>query len=71
MAAVLITGANGLLGSRLVARLAAEHCVIAQGRGPARGPAASAEYHDVDLMNPGALRALIAQWHVTRMAAAE
>ena len=57
---VLITGANGLVGSRLVARLADQEDVIAQGRGPARGPAQKVgRYHDVDLSQAGALRELI------------
>ncbi|MBS2024437.1 MAG: SDR family oxidoreductase [Deltaproteobacteria bacterium] len=33
---VLVTGANGLVGSRIVARLAEHHRVIAVARGPAR-----------------------------------
>ena len=58
---VLVTGANGLVGSRLVARLAREEQVIAQGRGAARGPAAAVDYRDLDLTHPGALRDLIAR----------
>lgn len=58
---VLVTGTNGLLGSRLVARLAREEHVVAQGRGPARGGAAAAAYHDVDLTARGALADLVAR----------
>jgi dTDP-4-dehydrorhamnose reductase len=55
---VLVTGANGLIGSRLVARLAAEHDVIALGRGPLRTNE-KVEYRPIDLLQPGLLRALI------------
>ncbi len=57
---VLVTGANGLLGSRVVARLAAAgEKVVAAGRGPRRGGPAEAEYVEIDLLRPEALRALI------------
>lgn len=92
---VLVTGANGLVGSRLVARLCRAHRVVAVGRGPPQaslagllqldaraeerlaappllpagshaapadgaGLRAGAEYVDVDLLLPDALRDLIA-----------
>jgi dTDP-4-dehydrorhamnose reductase len=57
---VLVTGANGLSGSRVVARLVrAGEQVIAAGRGPRRGVPSGAEYVDLDLLRPDALRALI------------
>jgi dTDP-4-dehydrorhamnose reductase len=58
---VLVTGANGLVGSRVVARLAAAgEKVVAAGRGPSRGGPAEAEYVEIDLLRPDALRVLIA-----------
>jgi len=54
---ILVTGANGLVGSRLVARLALEWRVVAVGRGPAR--VEGAEYHALELAERGPLRALI------------
>jgi dTDP-4-dehydrorhamnose reductase len=60
---VLVTGANGLVGSRVAARLAqAGHAVVATGRGPRREPIAglpAIEYVDADLARPGALRSAI------------
>ena len=55
---ILVTGANGLIGSRLVARLALEHEVIALGRGPPRANR-KIQYAQVDLLEPGKLRASI------------
>jgi dTDP-4-dehydrorhamnose reductase len=79
---LLVLGANGLVGSRLVARLLAPGVgapqgegpqaprrLLAVGRGPARGAAASLsgggsggrlEYLDLDLLRDDALRDLIA-----------
>ncbi len=46
----LVTGANGLVGSRVVARLAqAGERVVALGRGPRRAPASGAEYLELDI----------------------
>jgi len=57
---VLVTGANGLVGSCVVARLAAAgEKVVAAGRGPSRGGPAAVEYVELDLLRPEALRALI------------
>jgi dTDP-4-dehydrorhamnose reductase len=57
---VLVTGANGLVGSCVVARLAAAgEKVVAAGRGPRRGGPAAAEYVELDLRQPEALRALV------------
>jgi dTDP-4-dehydrorhamnose reductase len=57
----LVTGANGLVGSRLVARLsAAGERVFAVGRG-ARRFADSGEYRDLDLLAPASLAQLIAE----------
>ena len=57
--ALLVTGANGLLGSRVVARLAAQgEQVIAAGRGPSRFRG-SGEYVELDLAEAGRLRQLI------------
>jgi dTDP-4-dehydrorhamnose reductase len=59
---ILITGANGLVGSRLLARLAAEggHDVLAVGRGVLRSPAPPrVRYVELDLLSPDALQALI------------
>ena len=57
---VLVTGANGLIGSRVVARLLDEgEKLIATGRGPRRQLPASAEYVELDLMRPESLRELI------------
>jgi dTDP-4-dehydrorhamnose reductase len=55
----VVTGANGLVGSRIVARLVeAKERVVAVGRGPAR--VAAAEYVDIDLLaHPGKLGNLI------------
>ena len=57
---VVVTGANGLVGSRVAARLAqAGHAVVATGRGPRREPIArlpGIEYVDADVARPGALR---------------
>ena len=60
---VLVTGANGLVGSRVVARLAqARQPVIATGRGP-RGEAIAdlpgVEYVETDLARAGSLREAI------------
>jgi dTDP-4-dehydrorhamnose reductase len=58
---VLVTGANGLVGSRVVARLAAAgEKVVAAGRGPRRGGPAEADYVEIELLRPEGLRALIA-----------
>ena len=55
----LVTGANGLVGSRIVARLAkAGERVVAVGRGPRRSDG-SFEYLELDLRQPGKLGALI------------
>jgi dTDP-4-dehydrorhamnose reductase len=61
LSAILITGANGLIGSRLLARLAGKREVIAVGRGPQRAnsTAAGVRYIDLELGQPGRLRALI------------
>src|ERR1700737_4130322 len=59
---ILVTGANGLVGSRLLARLAAEggHDVLAVGRGMLRDPAPPrVRYVDLDLLRPDSLQALI------------
>jgi dTDP-4-dehydrorhamnose reductase len=59
---ILVTGANGLVGSRLLARLAAEggHDVLAVGRGVLREPAPQrVRYVEVDLLVPDSLQALI------------
>lgn len=56
---ILVTGANGLVGSRLVARLATGHPIVAVGRGEARFPVAGVEYVELDLQRPEALRELI------------
>jgi dTDP-4-dehydrorhamnose reductase len=58
---VLVTGANGLVGSCVVLRLAAAgEKVVAAGRGPRRGGPADVEYVELDLLRPESLRALIA-----------
>ncbi|HWE22939.1 MAG TPA: SDR family oxidoreductase, partial [Myxococcales bacterium] len=57
---VLVTGANGLIGSCVVARLdAAGEKVIAVGRGPRREVPPRAEYVELDLTGANALRELI------------
>jgi len=60
---VLVTGANGLVGSRVAARLAQEgHAVVATGRGQRREPIADLpgiEYLEADLARPGALRSAV------------
>ncbi len=70
-APVVVVGANGLVGSRLVARLAARQSVIAVARGAARAEMqmllaaqaqsgrATLEYEDLDLTLDGALKDLI------------
>lgn len=58
---IAVTGANGLVGARLCARLAGSHEVLAIGRGPARG--AAARYVEVDLAAAGALRAALDAFH--------
>ena len=56
----LVTGANGLVGSRIVARLhQAGEQVVAAGRGPRRD-AFGFDYVDLDLRNPERLAELIA-----------
>ena len=56
---VVVTGANGLVGSRIVARLLeAGEKVIAAGRGPQRG-GARCDYVDLDLREPQRLASLI------------
>jgi len=56
----LVTGANGLVGSRLVERLAAAgERVAATGRGPRRDALRGVEYVDLDLRNAGKLGELI------------
>lgn len=56
---VLVTGANGLVGSRLTALLASRgHAVTALGRGPRR-TAAGNDYHPVDLADAPALSAAV------------
>jgi len=56
----IVTGANGLVGSRIVARLAAAgEGVLAIGRGPRRFGAPSVEYVELDLRHPNELFALL------------
>ncbi|HZX95683.1 MAG TPA: SDR family oxidoreductase [Myxococcales bacterium] len=48
----VVSGANGLVGSRIVARLAeAGEKVIAVGKGPRRGNGAPVEYVEIDLLS--------------------
>ncbi len=55
---ILVTGANGLIGSRVVARLGARgHTVVALGRGPRR--LAAGDYRSVDLTDESALVATV------------
>jgi dTDP-4-dehydrorhamnose reductase len=57
---LLVTGANGLVGSRVVARLLlAGERVVAAGRGPRRVAGAAAEYVELDLLHPRELFALV------------
>ncbi|MFL5387997.1 MAG: SDR family oxidoreductase [Myxococcales bacterium] len=60
---ILVTGANGLVGSRVVARLArGQNAVVATGRGPRRqslGELPGIEYVETDLSRPGSLRELV------------
>lgn len=58
---VMVTGANGLVGSHLVARLAEAHEVVAVGRGDARlrGVSASSRYVSLDLADAHAMEALV------------
>ncbi|MGZ6123569.1 MAG: SDR family oxidoreductase, partial [Myxococcales bacterium] len=58
---IVVAGANGLVGSRIVARLAeAGERVVAVGRGPQR-VRAKAEYREVDLYrDPGGLAEIVA-----------
>src|SRR4051812_48420979 len=60
---ILVTGANGLVGSRIVARLAdARRPVIATGRGPRRDSLPDqpgVQYLQTDLTRPGSLREAI------------
>ncbi len=57
---VVVTGANGLVGSAVVARLAGAHDVVAVSRGPARVRAAgAARYVSVDLDDAVAAEALV------------
>ncbi len=68
MKKVLITGANGLLGQKLVALLLAEgeFAVLATGRGPSRMvvPDASVPYayHALDIANGAAVQTKFAEW---------
>ena len=58
---VLVTGANGLVGSCVVARLdGAGEKVLAVGRGRSREVPARVEYVELDVSRSGALRELIA-----------
>ena len=58
---VLITGANGLLGQKLVSLLSGMHEIttIATGRGPNRNPAGSYSYLSADLTHPEEVNQLI------------
>jgi nucleoside-diphosphate-sugar epimerase len=57
---VLVTGANGLVGSCVVARLdGAGEKVIAAGRGPRREMPPRVEYVELDLRRADSLRELI------------
>src|SRR5258708_18517495 len=57
---VVVTGANGLVGSRIVARLAqAGERVVAVGRGPRRFGVPSVEYVELDLLHPEELFGLM------------
>src|SRR5258708_32320018 len=57
---VVVTGANGLVGSRIVARLAqAGERVVAVGRGPRRFGVPSVEYVELDLLHPQELFGLM------------
>ncbi len=58
MTRVLVTGANGLVGSRLVVRLAGQHEVVATARGPQRA-SQKVRYIEADLARPGDLRNVI------------
>src|SRR4051812_5004472 len=61
--AIVVTGANGLVGSRVVLRLArGPNPVIATGRGPRRQPLGDlpgVEYVETDFSRPGSLREVI------------
>lgn len=58
---VLVTGANGLVGRELVARLAAlpDYDVLATGTGPLRETGASAGYAPLDVTDADAVRRLV------------
>lgn len=60
---VLVTGANGLLGQKLIELLSTEPNVEvhATGRGPNRNPPGNYTYHMVDLAEEGALHNLFEQ----------
>lgn len=58
---VLVTGANGLVGRELVARMASlpDYDVLATGSGPLRDPGASAGYAPLDVTDTDAVRRLV------------
>src|SRR5260370_37158996 len=57
---VAVPGANGLVGSRIVARLAqAGERVVAVGRGPRRFGVPAVEYVELDLLHPQELFGLM------------
>jgi dTDP-4-dehydrorhamnose reductase len=60
---ILITGANGLLGQKLVEQLVAESKfeVIATGRGPCRLGGEGYRYEELDISNPGEVDRVISQ----------
>lgn len=61
MSHVLVVGANGLVGSRLVASLVAQgHHTSAAGRGPSRGSWTDVTYTSVDLADGAAIEAAVA-----------
>ena len=62
---ILITGSNGLLGSKLLSLLANEPEIElhATSRGRNRNPKGNYEYHKVDLEEEGALHNLFEQEH--------
>ncbi len=60
---VLITGANGLLGQKLVSLLTPDHDVIATGKGPNRNPVGNYDYVNLDILDDQEIEKVFTKHH--------